>query len=141
MTYKQALKAVAEMQRKHNEKTPEFDRASDYNVSSVWKSNDKGSGRLSDGFRRIIWNATNDVATDLLFEEFIAAAYEQDSERNEDYLQYEREAEFMSDSLFSISNDLKDLLNEIVSSKRLNRDSLLKTLCRLARQAEAHSGK
>lgn len=141
MTYKQALKAVAEMQRKHNEKTPEFDRASDYNVSSVWKSNDKGSGRLSDGFRRIIWNATNDVATDLLFEEFIAAAYEQDSERNEDYLQYEREAEFMSDSLFSISNDLKDLLNEIVSSKRLNRDSLLKTLCRLARQAEADSGK
>ena len=141
MTYEQALKAVAEMQRKHNEKTPEFDRASDYNVSSVWKSNDKGSGRLSDGFRRIIWNATNDVATDLLFEEFIAAAYEQDRERNEDYLQYEREAEFMSDSLFSLSNDLKDLLNEIVSSKRLNRDSLLKTLCRLARQAEADSGK
>ena len=141
MTYEQALKAVAEMQRKHNEKTPEFDRASDYNVSSLWKSNDKGSGRLSDGFRRIIWNATNDVATDLLFEEFIAAAYEQDRERNEDYLQYEREAEFMSDSLFSLSNDLKDLLNEIVSSERLNRDSLLKTLCRLARQAEADSGK
>ena len=141
MTYEQALKAVAEMQRKHNEKIPEFDRASDYNVSSVWKANDKGSGRLSDGFRRIIWNATNDVATDLLFEEFVASAYEQDSERNEDYLQYEREAEFMSDSLFSLSNDLKDLLNEIVSSKRLNRDSLLKTLQRLARQAEADSCK
>ena len=141
MTYKQALKVVAEMQRKHNEKTPEFDRASDYTVSSVWKSNDKGSGRLSDGFRRIIWNATNDVATDLLFEEFVASAYEQDRERNEDYLRYEREAEFMSDSLFSISNDLKDLLNEIVSSKRLNRDSLLKTLQRLARQAEADSGR
>ena len=141
MTYKEALKAVAEMQRKHNEKTPEFDRASDYNVSSVWKANDKGSGRLSDGFRRIIWNATNDVATDLLFEEFVASAYEQDRERNEDYLRYEREAEFMSDSLFSLSNDLKDLLNEIVSSKRLNRDSLLKTLQRLARQAEADSGR
>lgn len=141
MTYKQALKAVAEMQRKHNEKTPEFDRASDYNVSSVWKSNDKGSGRLSDGFRRIIWNATNDVATDLLFEEFIAVAYEQYSELNEDYMQYEREAEFMSDSLFSLSNDLQDLINEIVSSERLNRDNLLKTLLTLQRQAAADSGK
>ena len=141
MTYKQALKAVAEMQRKHNEKTPEFDRASDYTVSSVWKSNDKGSGRLSDGFRRIIWNATNDVATDLLFDEFVASAYEQCSEMNEYYLQYEREAELMSDSLFSLANDLQDLINEIVSSERLNRDNLLKTLMRLARQARADSGK
>ena len=141
MTYKQALKAVAEIQRKHNKKTPEFDRVSEYTVSSVWKSNDKGSGRLSDGFRRIIWNATNDVATDLLFEEFIAAAYEQYSELNEDYMQYEREAEFMSDSLFSLSNDLQDLINEIVSSERLNRDSLLKTLLTLQRQAKADSGK
>lgn len=107
----------------------------------MWKSNDKGSGRLSDGFRRIIWNATNDVATDLLFEEFIAAAYEQYSELNEDYMQYEREAEFMSDSLFSLSNDLQDLINEIVSSERLNRDSLLKTLLTLQRQAKADSGK
>ena len=141
MTYEKALEAVAEMQRRHNEKTPEFDRASDYHVSSVWKAIDKGSGRLSDGFRRIIWNATNDVATDLLFEEFIAAAYEQDSERNAYYLQYELEAEAMSDSLFSLANDLQDLINEIINSKRLNRDRLLKTLRLLQRQAENDSGK
>ena len=67
--------------------------------------------------------------------------YEQDSERNADYLQYELEAEAMSDSLFSLANDLQDLINEIINSKRLNRDRLLKTLRVLQRQAENDSGR
>lgn len=67
--------------------------------------------------------------------------YEQDSERNADYLQYELEAESMSDSLFSLANDLQDLINEIINSKRLNRDRLLKTLRLLQRQAENDSGR
>ena len=54
---------------------------------------------------------------------------------------FEMEVEPLSDSLFCIANDLQDLIDEIIDSKRLNRDKLLKTLRILQRQAEDDSGK
>lgn len=54
---------------------------------------------------------------------------------------FEMEVEPLSDSLFCIANDLQDLIVEIINSKRLNRDRLLKTLRVLQRQAEDDSGK
>ena len=75
------------------------------------------------------------------FDLWVRHRWEIEEAMEQEKLSYETEYEEMSNSLFEIAEELQALMQHIRNSKRLNREYIFNTIQRLAKQAEADSGR
>lgn len=86
-------------------------------------------------------HASGDETLASFFDLWVRNRWEMEDTIEREKLSYETDYEEMSNSLFEIAEELQALVRHIRNSKRLNREYIFNTIRRLAKQAEADSGR